>query len=223
MPQKTATKKSSKKPVKKKQTKRAIKKRSDKNRKLLLTSDIHPDYIIPQETVQKFIDQVYDFGRPTSYKPDMCPQLVAKMATGRSFQNAVTMMGISYMTACLWIKQPVEDEPNPFYHEDFFYSYKLGMYLNELWWDEKGKQNLDNPKFNNNLYMMFRTNKHGWTRRLEGKVDVVETNHTIDEKRITINQIQQIGDEGLAEIARILIDAGAIKPAVQATAYAQGQ
>lgn len=193
----------------------------DIDRTVKQITDTAIEYSIPPEVLQKHI---YSFGRPSEYREEMCNELIHHMMQGRSFSNAAALMGISYTIAYDWVKEVDADgNPNPRFKPDFLKAYKIGLELSELWWDEIGRTNLGNKDFNNSLYMMFRTNKHGWTRRLEGKVDVVETNHTIDEKRITINQIQQIGDEGLAEIARILIDAGAIKPAVQATAYAQGQ
>ena len=177
---------------------------------------------IPIEILQK---HVYNFGRPTDYQPEMCSQLIVIMATGRSFSNAATIIGISHVIAYDWIKETdSEGNPNPRFKPDFFKSYKIGQELSELWWDEKGKVNLDNKDFNNTLYMMFRQNKHGWTRRLEGKMEVEKTEKFIQENRTVHEHIIRIqGEDELAEIARILEESGALESATRGITESQTQ
>lgn len=186
-------------------------KKTDNHEELISTAT--ELYRIPTELLQKYM---YSFGRPSDYDPEMCTDLILIMAEGRSFTNAATLMGISHVTAYDWIQEFIDGEPNPRYKSDFSKAAKIGNALSELWWDEIGRCNLNNQKFNNTLYMMFRQNKHGWTRRLDGKIET--TNHTIDEKRTIIEHTMNIqGEDSIAEIARILVESGAFKPAVERT------
>lgn len=205
-------KKNIKKVKRKKPTKKALSTVDRKKNELLPSSDVI--FNLPQELIQKHID--YTFGRPISYDPKMCVELIIHMAQGRTFKDACTLMGISNVTAWHWVKEPTEDNPNEYFKPDFFKSFKIGECLSELWWNDLGKANLNNPKFNNTLYMMFRQNMHGWTRRVDGKLEVDTTTHNIEEKRTVVEHILNIsGDESVAEIARILVESGAVKSDTQ--------
>jgi hypothetical protein len=208
MPQKTATKKAPpkitpKKAVKKKKKKMPI----DATYKQLMQTA--KEISIPIDLLEKHI---YNFGRPTDYRPEMCTQLIHIMASGRTFQDACTMLGITVVTAYWWTKEPTEDEPNAMFKPDFFKAKKLGQALSELWWNELGKKNLNNLKFNNTLYMMFRSNLHGWTRKLEGKLEQTITENHIETKRVEMKVDIQMSAEEVKEYIEGLVAYGIIEP-----------
>ena len=157
--------------------------------------------IIPEEVIKKQIEQVYTpkgkkQGRPTKYSPAMCKRVIEIMAQGRSRGNAATLMGITEVTFYDWMKN------NP----DFSKAVKIGDQLSLLWWMTMGQINIHNKDFNSTLYMMQMQNRFGWSRKLEGKIDINSYNETVEKKIIEIK-----GEDKFASIARILLESGAIE------------
>lgn len=216
-PAKKKTSPKTNKAVKKAPANKAIKKKPDaKYKELMATAK---QLSIPIEIMQK---HVYNFGRPSEYKPEMCSQLIVIMASGRTFTDACTILGISYVTAYAWMTEPTEEKPNDNFKPDFLKAHKIGQQLSDLWWNEIGKKNLNNKNFNNTLYMMFRQNLHGWTRRLEGKMELEKTEKFITENKTVHEHIIRIqGEEELAEIARILEESGALESAISTIAESE--
>jgi len=203
---KAPAKKAIKKPAHKKGAIKASKADTQATRKeLLKAAEI---FKIEDKLITNLINGL---GRPTKYNPKMCLDIIKHMSEGRTIEDASTLMGISYVTLYNWIKEPTEDNPNPFFQPNFFKAYKLGEQLQRLWWNELGRMNLNNSYFNNTLYMMFRQNLHGWTRRLEGKLEVEKTEHIINEQRTRVDVNMMQGDEVIAEVTRILVESGAIE------------
>ena len=66
-------------------------------------------------TSQGTITEKRPKGRPTSYMPKFCDQLISLMAEGYSFTAAMAAIGVSRQTGYSWVKQ----------HEDFSQSFKL--------------------------------------------------------------------------------------------------
>lgn len=168
-------------------------------------------FTVPPEIIQEHINAL---GRPQKYDPEMCAKIIILMAQGRTKETAAAVMGIAYNTLTLWIREPSEEAPNEFFKPEFLTAVKIGESLGRLWWDELGRANLYNKDFNNTLYMMFRQNMHGWTRRLEGNVEL----KTVEEKKLTITNNTNVniqGDEAIAEIARILVESGALQSSVK--------
>lgn len=180
-----------------------------------MLSSAHDQYdIIPAEVIQAAIDNLKSpGGRPHKYNATMPGKLVRLMAEGRTFKDAITIMGLSEPTAYSYIKQFLDEDQqvlNTNFKPEFFKSYKFGCMLSELWWNELGRLNLNNKEFNNTLYMMFRTNMHGWTRRLDGKLDITETKHTIETQQIKVDM--NITLEEYKEYMDGLIQYGIVKP-----------
>jgi transposase len=157
--------------------------------------------IIPEEVIKKQIEQVYapktkKVGRPTKYSPIMCKRVIEIMAQGRSRGNAATLMGLTEVTFYDWMKN------NP----DFSKAVKIGDQLSLLWWMTMGQINIHNKDFNSTLYMMQMQNRFGWSRKLEGKIDINSYNETVEKKIIEIK-----GEDKFASIARILLESGALE------------
>lgn len=163
------------------------------------------DEVVPKDIVDRMVAQVYTpqsgakknkGGRPTKYTPMMCRKVIEIMAGGKSRGNAATLMGVTEATFYGWMDL----------HEEFLKAVKIGDQLSELWWMTMGQLNIHNKEFNSTLYMMQMQNRFGWSRRLEGRVDINTRTETVDKKIIEIK-----GDEQFAAIARILYESGAVK------------
>jgi len=46
--------------------------------------------------------------------------------------------------------------------DEFLTTIKRGRTLSEAWWYRKGRENIENPKFNATLYFMNMRNRWGW-------------------------------------------------------------
>jgi transposase len=147
-------------------------------------------------------DLIHSVGRPSKYQPEMCMDLIYKMAQGKSFNTACVEMGINPDTGYEYVK-----EKGDYYKPEFAEAKKWGQALSERWWDEVGRLNLNNKDFNNVLYMMIRQNMHGWTRKVEGKIETKNTNETIETKKIEIN----FNEEYAANVIKILSDSNALE------------
>lgn len=157
--------------------------------------------IIPEEVTKGLIEQVYTpkgkkAGRPPKYSPIMCKKVIEIMAQGRSRGNAATLMGVSEVTFYAWMKE----------YPDFLKSVNIGDQLSLLWWMTMGQINIHNKDFNSTLYMMQMQNRFGWSRKLEGKIDINSYNETVEKKIIEIK-----GEDKFASIARILLESGALE------------
>jgi DNA-binding XRE family transcriptional regulator len=139
---------------------------------------------------------VIKMGRPSSYDPTVHPEAVLRAyAAGHTRAELAIDLGILPQTIWDWEAR----------YSDFAAAIKVGKILQEAWWDCLGRRNLSNPYFNNVLYMMFRTNLHGWTRRVEGKLEAEVTRKTIEERRLYIEtDLAQLPKEKLETIHRIL-------------------
>lgn len=157
--------------------------------------------IIPRDITEKLIEQVYvpkgkKVGRPAKFSPIMCKKVIEIMAQGRSRSNAATLMGVTEVTFYGWMKE----------YPEFLKSVNIGDQLSLLWWMTMGQINIHNKDFNSTLYMMQMQNRFGWSRKLEGKIDINSYNETVEKKIIEIK-----GEDKFASIARILLESGALE------------
>jgi hypothetical protein len=187
-------------------------------RELLRSVELLPPKV-PAQTIDKMVKQAVPDsegqmgpGRPAKYDPRYCKKYVELMANGYTKTAAAGRMGLRVETVIDW-----SNPSSPRYKPEFSQAVKAGAVLSEMWWDEVGHLNLHNKEFNNTLYMMFRQNLHGWTRRLEGRI---ETSH---EEIHTHKQVVEVkmADEQYAEILRILVECGAIEQSAERPADTQ--
>lgn len=185
-------------------------KSTDKNRQDIIADSTGDEYKIPHDLIQ---EHIYSFGRPTKYRAKMCIELMLIMAEGRTFENATTLMCITEESLRNWLREPTEEKPNSNFKPDFFKAYKAGEKLRKLWWDEIGRINLNNKNFNNTLYMMFRQNLDGWTRRLEGKIETKHEEIHTERKELSVHV--EVTEDYAAAVGQILAEYGAIEPATE--------
>ena len=154
------------------------------------------DSAVSKDVVEQMLVQVNGKGRPTKYNAGMCQKVIKIMAKGKSRGNAATLMGVTEATFYGWMKQ----------FPDFLKAVNIGDQLSELWWMTMGQLNILNKEFNSTLYMMQMQNRFGWSRRLEGRIDINQSTEHTETQIIEIR-----GESEFAEIAKILYESGAIK------------
>lgn len=62
-------------------------------------------------------------------------------------------------------------------NKDLFRALEQGKALSQAWWEEKGRTNLKDKKFNVGLYTLFMSNKFGWHQKQ--KVETESKNETV--------------------------------------------
>ena len=158
-------------------------------------SGLVPD-ALPLSTIKKLID-----GRPSKYTKDLCYKVILLMAEGNSQNSTLIELGINERTFHDWMNeyitakkgdrgavQEMDDHGkiiykklNTNYKPDFLKAVKIGQKLCLRWWETMGKVNLQNKDFNNTMYMMQMQNRFGWSRRLDGNINITETHKEIKE------------------------------------------
>lgn len=186
-----------------------------------------PDLFPPQmlESIMQDYGITQREGRPASYKPEFCQQLITTMARGLGVEQAFLFLGVCTATAYNWCKEFTQKKiikengevevtmvPNPNYHEEFLNAVKIGRKLSQNWWLEIARLNLDNKNFNNVLWMMNMGNRFGWKQRIDAKVDakaeIKSTHHEIKETRLVVHNLDDDGE--LAEVLGILEASGVV-------------
>ena len=84
----------------------------------------------------------YVFGRPTKYLPEMCKQVIEWGAQGKSRTWMAAKLGIDRSTIIQWIKT----------HPDFSAAMAHAKALEQLWWEDKGQENLDAQHFQSSMW-----------------------------------------------------------------------
>ena len=101
-------------------------------------------------------------GRPTKYTDAMCDIVVDVMSEGGSKMEACVACGIGYDAFLDYKKM----------YPNFSEAIKRGEALSQRWWEEKGRKNLENPKFNYtgwymNMKNRFRRSHAPWADKVE--------------------------------------------------------
>jgi len=179
-----------------------IKRRSKGNKAVTKTSkEKLRIQLSPKEISGEQIDTLYKtvMGRPSKYNQEMCKTVLGLMAQGKSKATVCVELGITEPTLYEWC-----DPNSEYYKPEFFKAIKTGELLSKAWWEEMGRMNLHNKDFNHSLWMMNMTNRFGYTRAWQGKIDISEHSynhhHTV---KFDPN------DEQFAEILSILHETGA--------------
>lgn len=150
-------------------------------------------------------------GQPSTYHPDLCERAIEVMACGRGITELAVYLGVRAITVNKWRKK----------YPEFNKAVKIGKALAKSWWREVARLNLFNSSFNHMLWMMNMQNRYRWSRRIEGSIDttskLIRENKEVKELRLTVEG----GDHYAAEVARILAENGAIKPAIEAIACSE--
>ena len=139
-------------------------------------------------------------GRHSTYQSYRCRELLEHMRTGMSRLEAAHKMGLWDGTLKKWAR----DFP------EFAEAMERGRELEEAWWREKGRANVDNNKFNHGLYIYMTANKFGWSRT--DKLQIQQSGELKHEHTHTGQVKLDAGDIGnVTAVLNILVQSGAIR------------
>lgn len=186
-------------------SKKNIKEADASRQKILKSLDLLPDDFSHKEVCELLdIDEKARAGRPTKCTKTLLKKFIVHMAQGKSAESAAILCKVTPGIVSQW-----KDPDNQFHKPEFLKAIKVGEALQKLWWDEIGRKNLHTKDFNNTLYMMIRQNMHGWTRRLDGKIEVKEEHKTTHEIKVNF----EFDQNEIKEYLQGLIEYGIVKQA----------
>ena len=96
-------------------------------------------------------------GRPTSFKPEYCKDLIIHMSKGLSFETFAATIGTHRGTLYDWC----DTQP------DFSYAKRTGQEMSQLFWEEVGIDQSVSGQGSSNALKFFMKNKFNWTDRQE--------------------------------------------------------
>lgn len=117
--------------------------------------------------------------RPTKYDPKFCDQVVEWGAAGKSKTWMAASIGVAKSTIQLWEKE----------HPDFSVALERAMTLAQMWWEDKGQENIDADKFQAAMWSrsMAARFPDDWREskdmNLNGTLQVTEIKRTIVDPR----------------------------------------
>lgn len=79
---------------------------------------------------------------PSKYKPELCEKVIPLFKKGMSISEICLKLDLDRSCFYDYIKQ----------YPEFARAVEAGRGFCEGWWDMKARRNLENPKFNANLY-----------------------------------------------------------------------
>lgn len=101
-------------------------------------------------------------GAPNKYDKTRNDEIIELMSEGASIVEVAGLLGVSRGTVYNWM-----DENHASFQPEFLDTIKIGLTKSQVWWEEKGRKNLDNTKFNPTLWIMNMTNRfrQDWKNR----------------------------------------------------------
>jgi hypothetical protein len=127
-------------------------------------------------------------GRPTKYDTSwMLDKITEVMAEGASKAEVCAELDISFETLNQWKKDPEKFE--------FSEALKKGELLSQMWWERKGRKNLENKDFNYTGWYMNMKNRFNWADKHEhtGRDgDAIKKEVSIDITELTVEQLNSL-------------------------------
>lgn len=84
----------------------------------------------------------YVFGRPTSYRPEMCEKVMEWGAQGKSRTWMAARLGVDRKTIDNWADA----------HPDFLLALTRAKALEQMWWEDKGQEALEKREFQSSVW-----------------------------------------------------------------------
>lgn len=84
----------------------------------------------------------YVFGRPTKYRPEMCEHVIAWGREGKSRTWMAAKLDIDRSTIDEWARV----------HPDFSVALARAKVLEQMWWEDKGQENLGAQSFQSSMW-----------------------------------------------------------------------
>lgn len=115
-------------------------------------------------------------GRPTSYDPKYCEQIIEHMKKGKSILSFAKLINTGRETLHGWARE----------NKEFSDAMKLAKDYCEAWWEEQGEEGLwENPGERKISAAMFKWNtaaRFGWREKQEIEMDATVRNSPLKEE-----------------------------------------
>ena len=95
--------------------------------------------------------------RPTKYRPEMCDKVIELMKEWAALVEVCAELDICEDTLHDWKKT----------NKDFSESISRWVQLSHSWWVKHGRKQLENPKFQHQLWYMNMKNRFKWADKQE--------------------------------------------------------
>lgn len=138
-------------------------------------------------------------GRPCSYKPEYCEQLIEHMAKGYSYESFAADINATRAILYLWEKS----------HPDFFDAKKIGTEKCLKWWEKIGVGGMVGkyPGFQASIWIFNMKNRFKWTdkhevvleSRIKEDLKAIETMSSEELKQLAIEAADYIETEIVGE------------------------
>lgn len=116
-----------------------------------------------QDSAEYIVDSIIMHSN-AQYEPRVhLREVMVHLAQGKSMLETAFDMGFCINTINKWRRD----------HTDFDKAVNIGKSLAEGWWQKQGRENISNPYFNQNLWLMNMSNRYGWSRNVNGKLESV--------------------------------------------------
>ena len=105
-------------------------------------------------------------GKPSSFKPEYCEQLIQYMSGGLSFEAFAGHLGVAVSTIWQWEQE----------HEKFAEAKKVGYALGLEFWEKLGRNAAAGkvPNFNATVWIFNMKNRYQWRDRHEIQVKKIQ-------------------------------------------------
>jgi hypothetical protein len=110
-----------------------------------------------EEYLEKEKGKGQNVGRPTSYRPKYCSDVIRFGANGYTIAMMAAGLGV-------W-EEAMMDWVGKFSH--FSRAFRVAKDLQKRFWDTWGMQNMNSRTFNSRLFELYRANMHGWGQKVE--------------------------------------------------------
>lgn len=152
---------------------------------------------LQQDAAEYIVDSIINNAH-AHYEPKIhLREVMVHLAQGKSMLETSFDMGFCINTINKWRRE----------HEDFEKAVNIGKSLAEGWWQKQGRENISNPYFNQNLWLMNMANRYAWSRNVNGKEESVlenEMDRYDDTKKKYEGQKAYQGNIDASEVQEIL-------------------
>lgn len=132
-------------------------------------------------------------GRPSSYSPTLCGEMVGLMAQGMSMNEAIVRLGHTTNVLSSWSEK----------HPQFAKALEEGRALQQAWWEAIGRVNIFNPSFNSTLFIYITANCFGWRRTDAQQTVNVNNSGTVNHRHVHLKvSLKGMSDEDLRVIEK---------------------